>query len=243
MPKEKVVQMHNFSVDGFPFLRFTLSITGRFDMNGQKSHNDDEHEHQQEAAEQRLAGWWLCSCRNAAKPINTQPEDQIMKEKTATKENVNQEKPMADMTDKAMKNYETALRAGLKLQEEAVRCWSNIFNQTATAQDWQKRFSNFTCITSEVMPLTQRRMEEVLDLMEQNGRTSAELMKKAVDAAQTPVPAESQAKWMDFWTSSLGAMRSNAEAISQINARAIDSWIDFVRQNTEVTEIRVPKAA
>ena len=154
-----------------------------------------------------------------------------------------QDKPVNDMADKAMKNYEQALRTGLKLQEEAVRCFNHMFNQTASPQDWQKRLSNFTAITSEMMPLTQKRMEEVLDLMEKNSRTGAELVKKAVDAAQTPVPAESQAKWMEFWTSTMGVARSNAEALTQISARAIDSWIDFVRRNTEVTEIRVPRAA
>jgi hypothetical protein len=164
-----------------------------------------------------------------------------MKEKTTTKA-TNQES-LSEMADRAMKNYEQALRTGLKLQEETVQCWNNLFNQTASAEDWQKRLGNLTALSNELMPMTQRRMEEVLALFEQNSQTGAELMKKAVEAAQTPVPAESQAKWMEFWTSSLGAIRSNAEAVTQISARAIDAWIDFVRKNTEVTEIRVPKTA
>jgi len=45
------------------------------------------------------------------------------------------------------------------------------------------------------------------------------------------------------WTSSLGAFRSNAEALTQINTRVIDSMIDFARKNTEVTEVRVPRTA
>jgi hypothetical protein len=98
-------------------------------------------------------------------------------------------------------------------------------------------------MASNVMPLAQRRMEDVMDLMEKNSRASAELMKKAVDAAQTPVIAESQAKWMEFWTSSLRAMQSNVEAFTEIGTKAIDSWIDFVRKNTETTEMRVPKTA
>jgi hypothetical protein len=98
-------------------------------------------------------------------------------------------------------------------------------------------------MANTLMPLAQRRMEEVMSLVEKNGRTSAELMKKAVDAAQTPVIAESQAKWMEFWTSSMGAARSNAEALAQISTRTFDSWIDFIQKNTEVTEIRVPKTA
>ena len=167
------------------------------------------------------------------------------------KTNVNREKgdikdatkPFSDMADKAMKNYEQALHTGLKLQEEAGRWWSSMLNQTTFGNDWQKRLSNITGMAGNLVPLAQRRMEEVIDLMEKNSRTSAELMKQAVDAAQTPAGAESQAKWMEFWTSSLGVVRSNTEAVSQISSKAIDGWIDFVRKNSELTELRVPKAA
>jgi len=147
------------------------------------------------------------------------------------------------MAEKAMRNYEQALRTSVKLQEEAGRWWTTMLNQTTSTQDWQKRMSNITSVANGVMPVAQRRMEEVMDLMQKNSRTGADLVKKAVDAAQTPAIAESQSKWIDVWTASLGAVRSNAEALTQINTRVIDSWIDFARKNTEVTEVRVPKAA
>jgi len=79
--------------------------------------------------------------------------------------------------------------------------------------------------------------------MEKNGRASAELMKKAVDAAQTPVISESQAKWMEFWTSSMGAVRSNTEALTEMGVKAVDSWVNFVRKNSELNEVRTPKSA
>jgi hypothetical protein len=47
---------------------------------------------------------------------------------------------------------------------------------------------------------------------------------------------------MEFWTSSVGVARTNAEALTKISNKAIDSWIEFIQKNTEVTEIRVPKA-
>lgn len=161
-----------------------------------------------------------------------------------------QTKPMTEMADTARKNYEQAMKTGLKMQEEASKWWSTLFSPTgamfspaAFSPDWQKQFSTMTGMANSLVPLAQRRMEDMMDLMEKNSRTSAELMKKAVDAAQTPAVAESQAKWMEFWTSSMGAVRSNAEAVSQISTKAIDSWIDFIRKNSEVTEMRVPKAA
>ena len=152
-------------------------------------------------------------------------------------------RPLSEMTDTTLKNYQQALHTGLKLQEEAGRWWSSMLHQTSFTQDWQKRLSSMTGMANHLVPLAQRRMEDVIDLMEKNSRTSAELMKQAVDAAQTPAGAESQAKWIEFWTSSLGAVRSNTEAVSEISSKAIDGWIDFVRKNTEVTEVRVPKAA
>jgi hypothetical protein len=152
-------------------------------------------------------------------------------------------RPISEMADAALKNYQQALHTSLKLQEEAGRWWSSMLNQTAFVPDWQKRVSDVTGLANDLLPLAQRRMEDVIGLMEKNSRTSAELMKKAVDAAQTPAIAESQAKWLDFWASSLGAVRSNTEAVSEISSKTIDSWIDFVRKNRDVTEFRASKAA
>ena len=153
------------------------------------------------------------------------------------------EKSVSEMTDTAMKNYEQAVRTTLKLQEEAARCWSSMLNQTTLVQDWQKRLDDFSGMANKFVPLAQQRMEEVISLMEKNSRTGAELMKKAVDAAQTPVISESQAKWMEFWTSSMGAMRTNTEVFAEIGTKAVDSWIDFVRRNTDLNQVRGTKTA
>lgn len=147
-------------------------------------------------------------------------------------------KPLSEMTEAALKNYEQALRTSLKLQEEAGKWWSSMLHQSNCGQDWQKRVSSVTGMANSLVPVAQRRLEEVMGLVEKNSHTSAELMKKAVDAAQTPALAESQAKWMDFWTSSMGAVRANAEAVSQISSKALDSWIEFVRKSSEAAEVR-----
>jgi hypothetical protein len=162
-----------------------------------------------------------------------------MKSASNRNEPKDQTKPMSEMADAALKNYEQALQTSLKLQEEAGRWWSSMLNQTTFCQDWQKRVGNVAGMANNFVPLAQRRMEEVIDLMEKNSRTSADLVKKAVDAAQTPTIAESQAKWREFWTSSMGAVRANTEAVSHISSKAIDSWIDFVRKNGELAEARL----
>ncbi len=166
-----------------------------------------------------------------------------MKGSTTKEQNGDPVKTFSEMADSALKNYEQAVRTGLKVQEEAGKWWTSVFNQTALGQDWQKQWSSLTGMANSLVPLTQRRVEEVMELMEKNSRQSAELVKKAVDAVQTPAVAERQAKWLEFWTASMGMVRSNTEAVSELSTKAIDGWIDFVQRNAEVTEAKAAKAA
>ena len=122
----------------------------------------------------------------------------------------------------------------------ARRWWTNLLNRAASAQDFQKRAA---AITNEIIPPTQKRMEEYLGLIEQNNHTNVDLLKKALEAAQTTAPAECQTKLVDFWEASLKSVQANAQAVTQINGRMIDSWISFVRKNAvELVEPTVSKA-
>jgi len=153
-----------------------------------------------------------------------------------------EEKTMSEMADKTMKNYETTLRTGLKLQEEAIKAWSNLYNQGTAAQEYQKIFANYNKLANSVLPIAQRRMESVIELVEKNTRTGTELVRKAVEAAQSPISGNGQNKWTELWTASMAAFRSNAEAVAEINAKTIDSWIDLVKKSAEAAETRAARA-
>jgi len=150
---------------------------------------------------------------------------------------------VTEMANTTRKNYEQAFRTGQKLQEEAAQWWSRMAAQTATVADWQKQFANFTGMFSRVMPLAQSRIQEAMDLMEKNGRTNAELMRKAVEAAQTPGLAESQNKWMDVWASSMKALQNNVEAYNELGCKALDSWVAFVRETNDTSSRTAREAA
>ena len=148
--------------------------------------------------------------------------------------------PGSEMFDQALKNYEQTLRSGLKLQEEAGQWWTNLLTQATSAKDWQKRV---TAATQEVISPTQKRMEEYLALLEESNRTNVDLLKKALEAAQTSAPSDCQAKWVGFWEASLSAVQANAQAVAQSNTRMIESWISFLKKNAvEFSEPTVSKA-
>ncbi len=150
---------------------------------------------------------------------------------------------VADIASTALKNYEQAIRTGLKMQEEAGKWWSSLLNPATLNQEWQKQCGGVTGFANNLLPLAQKRLDDIMALMEKNNQSGAELLRKALEAARTPVNADSQAKWMDFWTSSMGAVRANAEAVGQFNVKTMDAWMDFIQKNAEATQARVTKAA
>jgi hypothetical protein len=139
--------------------------------------------------------------------------------------------PILETADQSMKNYEQTLRTGLKLQEEAWQSWYSMLNQSQFGPDWQKRFNNVTGATNTVVPAVQKGLVETVDLMGKNAILGAELIKKALDASQTPAVAESQSKWMDFMKTSLEAAQYNVEAVMRINSRAMDSIFKLAQKN------------
>ena len=148
--------------------------------------------------------------------------------------------PASEMFDQALKNYEQALRTGVKLQEEAGKNWTRLLNQTVSPQDLQKQL---TAMANDVFPATQKSLEACLDLLEQNSRASVDLLKKGLEAAQTTGVSETQGKMVEFCESSLKSLKSNAQAIVDINAKTMDSWISLVKKATaDIVELKAEKA-
>src|SRR4029453_12150644 len=90
-------------------------------------------------------------------------------------------KPVNDFFEQALKNYEQAMKAGLKMQEESTKIWTNLLNQGTSPQDWQKRTKG---MADEIVPQAQKAVDDGLKLVEQSSRTSVDLLKKAVATAQ-----------------------------------------------------------
>ncbi len=148
--------------------------------------------------------------------------------------------PASEMFDQGLKNYEQALRTGLKVQEEAGKCWTKLLNQAASPQDLQKQFAS---MANDVIPATQKSMEGCLELLEQNSRASVELVKKGMEAAQATNLPDMQARVADFCESSLKSLKANAQAIIDLNGKAMDSWMTFVKKATaEVPKPKMEKA-
>ena len=148
--------------------------------------------------------------------------------------------PASEMLDQGLKNYEQALRTGLKVQEEAGKCLTKLFTQATSPQDLQKQISS---IANEVIPAAQKSMENCIELIEQNSRASVELVKQGLEAAQATTYADAQSKVTELCESSLKTLKANAQAILDVNSKALDAWTGFVKKAAaQVPEMKAAKA-
>lgn len=149
-------------------------------------------------------------------------------------------KPMgSEMFDQALKNYDQAFQAGLKAQEEAFKGLMDWAGKMQVPKDWQERW-NATVIDS--LPLVQKRIEESLHMVEQSSRSSLDLLKQTLEAGKINTGAGAQAKIQELWEASLQTLRTNAQAVTQLNAKAVESWVQCVQKCIETPAAKAKAA-
>jgi hypothetical protein len=127
----------------------------------------------------------------------------------------------------AMETYQAAIYAGVKMQEESVRRCAEILRTFAAPGGWP---SVSAAMVQETIAAMQHNVDESTRLMNQNSQAAMDLVQNAFKACNC-WPGESGEKTRaDFWTTALGALRTNTQAILQANARALEAW-DRLRED------------
>jgi hypothetical protein len=146
--------------------------------------------------------------------------------------------PASDVFDQALKNYEQALRTGVKLQEDAGKWWSRMVSQASSPQDLQKQIN---ALANDAIPATQKTLEGYLDLLEQNSRASVDLLKKGMETVQSTSLADSQNKVVEFCEGTLKSLKASAQTVVDVNSAAMDSWMGLVKKAAQQAEPVVEK--
>lgn len=135
---------------------------------------------------------------------------------------------VSEMFDQAVESFDTALRTGVKIQEEATRWWSGMLLETDSLEEMQQRMR---IIMNDTIPLTRRNIEQYMMIFDRTYRSSMEMLKKAFEMSQSDSIATAQVKTQELWEASLAMMRNNAQMIVQLNSRAMEMWAEFTRKD------------
>jgi hypothetical protein len=143
------------------------------------------------------------------------------------------ETSVTSLFDQAVQTCGEAMKAGVKIQEDMARWWSEALEQGGAMQAWQKRSR---AILSEAIPAAQKNAEEWLRVIEQNYRRGMELLKKALESEQGGAPTDIRTRTQELWEHALGAFRDSAQAMAQANVKMMEQWAEIVRKNMNTEE-------
>ena len=143
-------------------------------------------------------------------------------------------KPETNFTsflDPAVQTLEDAFMAGVKIQENVTKFWSDAFDQAGVLQDWQKRSQ---ALIKEVIPAAQKNAENWMRILEENYRSNIELLRRMLSG--DGFGEEAQTRTKEAWETSLGMLRDSAQAVAQTNMKMLGMWTDMFRRNVAAAQ-------
>lgn len=139
---------------------------------------------------------------------------------------------MSEMFNQAIETFDSALKIGVKIQEEATKWWTDMLQETDTLQEFRQRAQSMMMVA---LPTTQKSVDQYMKLLDTTYHSSMELINKAFQATQSDSLTDAQARIQEFWQATFTAMRTNAQAIVQVNTRAMEAWAEMARHNSGET--------
>ena len=130
--------------------------------------------------------------------------------------------------DQALSTFAETLKAGVKVQEDAAKWWSDALKQQSPISDWQSRSRE---LVGEVIPAAQKSAEEWLKLVEKNANKSIALLKRAIESDKDA--EDLAAKTKDLWEASLALVRENAQAVTETNLKLMELWSKLLKKTAE----------
>src|SRR5947207_1504709 len=113
-----------------------------------------------------------------------------------------------DVFQQAMGSFETALRAGMKLQEDSVQRCVEILRNVGSPLEWERTVPSQV---AKAIANMQENVAQSIRFMNENAEQTVNLMEMAMQLQQADSRIDGEQGY--FWKYALNAMRTNAEII------------------------------
>jgi len=132
----------------------------------------------------------------------------------------------SDMFSQAAKMFQAAMEAGAKIQEESAKSLTDLIGGFGKPQQWQMQAQK---AMEKGITAARQNVDEAMKIMQENSKTSLELLERAFDAHQIDGRSDVQTRTREMWETAIGSLRRNTEVIVQANSRLLQSWQEMAR--------------
>jgi hypothetical protein len=132
-----------------------------------------------------------------------------------------------DLFRQAMRAWETAAEAGVKMQVECAKWVRQMFCESSTLTDWYEKGQK---VMGEAIAKSQENVDEAIRLMNQQAEASLALVHKALEVRDAESPADGPKKLTEWWQAALETMRINNQSVLKANSRILGTWSEMARK-------------
>ena len=130
------------------------------------------------------------------------------------------------LVEQATRMFQTALEAGIKIQQESTQALTGLMKNGVSPQLWQDRTQS---VVNQGLACTKENMDVAIQVVNENTKIGLELLAKAFDARHTTTEADVQSRTKEAWETSVGSLRRNTELLVQVNRRLLESWQEVAK--------------
>jgi hypothetical protein len=123
--------------------------------------------------------------------------------------------------------WESAIDAGVKMQEEGGKWLRQMFTEAGSLNDWYEKSQS---AASEMVAKAQENVDEAIRLINQNAESSVRLIQKVLDGHHGESESEARARFAEWWEAALEAMLTNTQAGLQANSRILTAWSQLAKK-------------
>jgi hypothetical protein len=132
---------------------------------------------------------------------------------------------MSEMFQSALEQFESALKNGVKIQEESIKFLTSWAKDPPMMQDWTQRTQS---AVTEMMSAAPQRWEETMRMMNEQAKSAMDLLHKAFEVNQSTNLPEAQGRLGELWEMTLGVMRNNIHSLLKTQSQAMRRWEEMV---------------
>ncbi len=130
-----------------------------------------------------------------------------------------------ELCEQSARLFENALKAGVAIQQESSKWFTDALRGVGAVR-WE---ADGQAAMEQAMTNVQKQIEQTVQVMSDNAKTSLDLLEKAFQIRQSESATEGEACTREMWQTALGALRKNTEATVSANARLMESWGNVAR--------------
>ena len=134
---------------------------------------------------------------------------------TATQSNLN------ELYRNALEQFESALKTGIKIQEESIKMWTNWAKEPPIMPDWTQKAQTAVLDTLSSMP---EHLEESMQVLNEQSKNAMEMLHKAFDVSRSGNVSEAQEKTPRTVGNEPGRVANNIHSLLKVQSQAMQKW-------------------